>query len=222
MSLITAKPNKSAHALRPVSIKVLLGWSVLLAFALFLLVTGFWVWRTTHNVGLAIPQIVEAGVILVTCLYKIQSNMSQLNNFGLAPSQVDENKVRVTAFGVLLLTIALLFTQWQPLAWFLSLDFALRSFNFGKYSPLGIVSGQITQLLKWEVKPIFYPPKRFAARIGLLFSLVLAGLLLVQLNIWAVGGVLAFFAGLESLLGICAGCYVYSWLSPLWNKSSKN
>jgi hypothetical protein len=144
--------------------------------------------------------------------------MHQEANQTLPLPKINENKVRLTAFWVLLSVLVYLFTHLAFIPVFLVLDFALRSFDLGKYSPFACLSDAVVGALKLGAKPIFYPPKRFAARIGLLFSVSILILQVLQIDPLLVGGVLAFFAALESLAGICAGCYVYDWLSPFWQK----
>lgn len=61
---------------------------------------------------------------------------------------------------------------------------------------------------------IFAPPKRFAAVLGLLFSVLIALFLFLDFTTGAyfVGGVLILCASLEAFLNICLGCYVYNWI----------
>ncbi|HTJ14927.1 MAG TPA: DUF4395 family protein [Dinghuibacter sp.] len=96
---------------------------------------------------------------------------------------VDEIKIRLTAFWVLILTVAYIFLGTVTIPVVLVIDFALRSFNLGKWSPLFRLSEWTANRLQWVGKPVYLPAKRFAA--------------------------------LESLAGICAGCYVYDWINRL-------
>lgn len=124
----------------------------------------------------------------------------------------NESKVRLTALFVLLLVVFYLIFGKIIFPVFLVIDFALRSFNLPQYSPLALLSGWIVKTFKLPVKPVFFPPKRFAARIGLLFSAAIVVLYLLSINTFIVSVVLAFFAALESFVGFCAGCYVYDFL----------
>jgi hypothetical protein len=125
---------------------------------------------------------------------------------------VNENKIRIIAFQVFLLAIAyLLFPGWIIPA-ILFADFFLRAFNLVKYSPAGILSGWIVSALHIKNKPTDQAPKIFAAQlgfviVGILFILSLAGYLSLS---FYVDGVLILFSFLESVLGFCAGCYVYT------------
>lgn len=128
------------------------------------------------------------------------------------PVQGDETRIRLTAFGVLLCVIFYLIgnSVWIPV--FLLIDFALRSFNLGRWSILALSAAAVARLLRWQGKLVYLPPKRFAARIGLLFSTAILLLHIYKLPVWQVSAVLAFFAALEALIGFCAGCYIYNLL----------
>ena len=129
---------------------------------------------------------------------------------------VDEIKIRLTAFWVLLLAVSFFFFRIPEIPVVLVIDFALRSFNLGKWSPLFRLSSAVATSLNWKGRPVFLPAKRFAARVGFVLSLLI--LLFVGLDspvAVILDGVLSFFAALESLLGFCAGCYIYDWIVRL-------
>ncbi|WP_214072325.1 DUF4395 domain-containing protein [Mucilaginibacter sp. dw_454] len=130
---------------------------------------------------------------------------------------IDENRARMVAFLVLILGIIC----WVQLNWgvaiFLMVDFGLRAFKLNAYSPLGFLAGKLTTLFHIKNKPTDRAPKRFAALMGLIFSgiifltLVTGLLTIAQIMLF----ILLVCAGLESLLGICIGCYVYTYLKKL-------
>jgi hypothetical protein len=60
---------------------------------------------------------------------------------------VDEIKIRFTAFGVLLLTLAYIGSGAVVIPVVLVTDFALRSFNLGRWSPLFRLSSAVADLL---------------------------------------------------------------------------
>ena len=130
--------------------------------------------------------------------------------------QVNENRVRLNALWVLLLLVGSLFihTFTLPLFLFLAVDFFLRAFNFGKYSPINILSGIVIKNLKIGNKPIDQAPKRFAAGIGFALSLLAVVLYIFHYNqsLFVLTIVFAAFAMLESFFSFCAGCHVYSFL----------
>jgi len=125
---------------------------------------------------------------------------------------INENKVRVIAFFVLVLAIIYLFTGIWLIMAFLVVDFFLRAINLGKFSLLGLLADAVIKQLKIKPKPVDRAPKRFAAIIGLAFTAatLLSGLLHLFLLANILTIVLCCFAALESFAGFCAGCYVYS------------
>jgi hypothetical protein len=130
---------------------------------------------------------------------------------------VNENKVRLTALWVWALVTLSLFAQPLLITAFLAIDFFLRAFNWGKYSPLNKLSEATVKQFHISNKPIDQAPKRFAAKIGFILSLAIITFLLIGTVKGAVllAIVFAIFAFLESFLGFCAGCYVYSFLRKL-------
>ena len=132
-----------------------------------------------------------------------------------AKSTTNESKIRLIALFVFITTVTYILTKYIFLPALLVIDFALRSFDLGKYSLFAVVSEWLVKTFKLPIKPVYLPPKRFAARIGLLFSIAMFLLQLVSINTILVSGVLVFFAALESFFSNCAGCYVYSYLIQL-------
>ena len=124
----------------------------------------------------------------------------------------NESKIRLIALFVFIATVTYIFTNLLVIPVLLVIDFALRSFNLGKYSPFAVISDWLITTFKLPIKPVYLPPKRFAARIGLLFSITILSLQIAGISTLIVSSILAFFAALESFLSICAGCYVYSFL----------
>ena len=125
---------------------------------------------------------------------------------------INENKARLTAFFVLVLTIIFLATSLWIIMAFLTIDFFLRANNWGKYSLLAILSDAVIKQFSIKNKPTDRAPKRFAAGVGLLFTTVILILTFLHVSILTIVGtsVLLLFAFLESFVGFCAGCYVYS------------
>ena len=141
--------------------------------------------------------------------------MSKIASASTAQVTTNESKIRLIALFVLIFTLLYIPTKLIYIPLFLILDFSLRAFDLGKYSTLAIVSELLVKTLKLPFKQVYLPPKRFAARIGLLFSISIFVLQLFDINNIIVSGVLAFFAALESLFGFCAGCHVFSFLQKL-------
>lgn len=136
---------------------------------------------------------------------------------------INENKARLTAFFVFVLSIWYLFTQTWIIPAFLVIDFFVRVNNWGKYSLLGVLSDAVIKQVKIPNKSVDRAPKRFAAGVGLIFSLaiLLSSLLHWTLMAIILTAIIVLFAFLESFVGFCAGCYVYSVIKKVSN-SFKN
>jgi hypothetical protein len=127
---------------------------------------------------------------------------------------INENKARLIAFFVFVLGIIFVMTGLWIIIAFLVVDFFIRVNNWGKYSSLGILSDALIKQLKIKNKPTDRAPKTFAAGVGLVFTIaiLILALLHINLGIQVLTAVLLLFAFLESFVGFCAGCYVYSML----------
>lgn len=131
--------------------------------------------------------------------------------------KVNENKVRLTALWVLLVVVLFVYTRWNVLIALLVVDFTYRAFEFGAYSLLNKLSDVVIFLVKIPAKPIDQAPKLFAAKIGLLFTIAILASTYTsyQTATIVLSGILIFFAFLESFLGFCAGCYVYTFFQKI-------
>lgn len=139
----------------------------------------------------------------------------------IAGVTVDEKVARINAFIAIIGVAIFALTPAKGVIFFLALDFFLRGFGFGRYSPVAWASRGILTTLHVTPSPIDAGPKLFAAKIGFVFAL-LAGLL------WAFGlevaGLvvalgLAGAASLEAFLGYCVGCTMYSILVRVFSRS---
>ncbi len=132
----------------------------------------------------------------------------------------DENVVRLTAFLVMVIIAVSLFFKWSFLVLLLVFDFVLRALGLS-ISPLALFSKFILKILNIKRKLIFATPKRFAAILGSVFTLLI---FLLTINDFydaalALGVVLMILAGLESFFKICVGCYIYQVVVvPIQNK----
>ncbi len=131
--------------------------------------------------------------------------------------KVNENKVRLTAAGVLILGIIFATTKLWFIPAFLIFDFTLRAFDLGKYSLLHKLSDLFISAFEIKNKPVAQAPKVFAAQVGLLFStLILLSLVIGYTTLsFSLVSVLILFAFLESVFGFCAGCYVYTFYQKI-------
>jgi Domain of unknown function (DUF4395) len=131
--------------------------------------------------------------------------------------QTNENKVRLNAFFIFVLAILLIVTQSKIIAGFMVVDFFARAFKLQNLSALDKLSKKIIQLAKIEIKKIDLAPKRFAAFVGLLFTIVIFICTIYNQPIFAnaLTIILMAFAALESFFAFCAGCYVYSFFKKI-------
>ncbi len=133
----------------------------------------------------------------------------------LSKKTIDEHASQLVGiFVLILLALSYFFTNY--ILWFLLLDFLARSIN-ARYSILARLSRKILDLLNIEPKPIGAAPKRFAARMGLLFVIILLSLLSINCFIgYQITFILFSVAvSLEAFFKFCIGCKIYTLLSYL-------
>jgi hypothetical protein len=130
------------------------------------------------------------------------------------PALVNEKAARVVAGGVLIVAATALITGWLWLSAVLALGFALRVAAGPRLSPLGRLAAKVVAPRLGEPKIVPGPPKRFAQTVGLVLTLAASGFLIAGAPVVtsALLGVLVVFATLESVVGFCAGCWVFGQL----------
>jgi len=111
---------------------------------------------------------------------------------------VNQNKVRLTALSVCILSVAFVFTGSWLISAFLVVDFAARSFNLDKYSLLDGISKAVVELFSIDTMPVNQAPKSFIARIGFFITSIIFCLVLSNFMITA--KLLAAIIGASSLL----------------------
>lgn len=129
----------------------------------------------------------------------------------ISTNKIDENIARIN--GALTLTTIIIFLISNSLVPILLLitDFTLRSAELSKYSLFANISKIVKSLLSIESRVVNSGPKIFAARIGLVFSVLISISFLLEINeliltLLLIFGICAF---LESALGFCVACKVY-------------
>ena len=131
------------------------------------------------------------------------------------PGKVPEVVVRATAIEVTVIAVlSIAFASPWPVL-FLMLDFATRAFISPKLSPLATLSRVVwVPALNLKGPEIFYTPKKFAARIGFVMTLLSAVLYFLGLSPagGAVIAVLALFSFMEGAFRYCVGCKIYTFL----------
>lgn len=135
--------------------------------------------------------------------------------------KTDENVTRIAAVLTVIVTVAALLANSYLILFLLAADFAVRSFTPGTGSLLKILSCHIAGMLYIRnKKDTDAAPKKFAALLGMTFSLLAGLFLVVQLPVAALitASILVFCAFLEGIFGYCLGCLVYSVLTASENK----
>ncbi|GAB3066328.1 DUF4395 domain-containing protein [Intrasporangium mesophilum] len=138
------------------------------------------------------------------------------------PAVVDDVTVRLIAAVVLVIGVIALATQQWWLYAVLAVDFSLRAALGPKFSPIAqLVQRWIRPAVSAPKRPTPGPPKRFAATIGAVLTLAATALWVVSLVtgsavalglVVAIGAIMVVFPALESILGICVGCLLFSGL----------
>ena len=136
--------------------------------------------------------------------------------------QINEPTVRVVALLVALSAAAGAWFQSPYVFLFLAYDFYVRGFYKKHWSLFRYIGIQAVTIFEVKEKLIDAGGKRFAAKIGFVFS---ASLTLFTLFGWLPGvyglsSVLVLFAMLESTLAYCVGCKMYSILNKITFKLS--
>jgi len=129
----------------------------------------------------------------------------------ISNKKTDENVARFNAlYTTVLLLLFLTSDNIIPIV-FLLFDFSLRGLELAKYSPLAFLSRQSSSALNLKSKIINAGPKLFAARIGIMFSLVTLIFYASGLNTAAIvtASVFGICAFLEASIGFCVACQIY-------------
>ena len=129
------------------------------------------------------------------------------------PHPVNESAARLVAGMVAVLSLTIIIVDGYWLLPVLTYGFLARVLTGPTLSPMGLLATKvIAPGLKLSVKLVPGPPKRFAQTVGLAFS----GTAMVFHFAFGLGtassailGMLAAFAILESVFGICAGCIIF-------------
>jgi hypothetical protein len=134
------------------------------------------------------------------------------------PRVLDDVTVRLVAGEVLLIAAVAALTRQPWLFGVLALDFILRAGLGPKWSPLArLASRFVRPRVSAAPRPTPGPPKRFAATVGAVFSLAIPATYYLGAHTvgWVLIAVMLVFPALESILGICVGCLVFSVLMRL-------
>jgi len=138
------------------------------------------------------------------------------------PSTVDDVTVRLVAGVVLVVGLVAFLTQQWWLYAVLAVDFTVRAGAGPRWSPVArLVQAWVRPRVRALPRPTAGAPKRFAATIGAVLTVAATALWLVSLGtgsqgaitaVVVIGIVMVVFPALESLLGFCVGCALFSQL----------
>lgn len=140
-----------------------------------------------------------------------------MNNNAFCPisfKKIDEHVARLNGFFTVGLLVVFLITGSVLPVVFLVVDFLARGLEYPKWSLLAQLSKRILSVLQVKPKLVNAGPKLFAARVGLLFSVLvaissIAGWDVAALVIALIFGICAF---LEAAIGFCVACRIYPFL----------
>lgn len=138
--------------------------------------------------------------------------------------RINENATRIAATITVILTVLAVLFQWHWIMAGLAIDFAIRAFTPGKWSPLRWLSKNSSQWLRLKTIPVDAAPKKFAAGLGMGFSIAIfiSGMLNYQITEYIIASMLVGCAILESAFAFCLGCVVYTFLMRfISNKESE-
>lgn len=125
---------------------------------------------------------------------------------------VNENKVRITAGFIFLLSFAYFIYPHWIISLLLVIDFCFRSFNLSRYSYLGWAADKIISTFSISSKPIDSGAKEFSARLGFIIAdlLFIVSVLGIHPIDYCLVSLLLLFSFLESVFNFCAGCHIYT------------
>ncbi len=132
-------------------------------------------------------------------------------------TKVNEPVVRIVAIFVAILAVAGILLN-QPLIFALLIyDFFVRGFVDRKYSLLRYLALHTNDITHFKDKIIDAAPKKFAAKVGFIFSIIIFVALLLHLTVFAytTTAILLVCTLLEGAFGYCVGCEFYFILQKL-------
>ena len=129
------------------------------------------------------------------------------------PNPINASVARGVAAGVVIMSLAIIAFDWQWLMIPLAYGFIARVAAGPRLSLLSLFMTKVAvPVLKLPHTPVAGPPKRFAAAMGVGFSvsaiILHYGFGLTGIS-YIVLGALIFAAGLEAVFGFCMGCKIF-------------
>jgi len=132
------------------------------------------------------------------------------------PNPVNEISARLVAGMVVAISLAIILSDQSWLLFVLAYGFLARVATGPTLSPMGLLATRVlVPIMGSPSRSVPGPPKRFAQSIGLVFSITALVVFYAsdsEVAAKSLVGVLAVFATLESVVGFCAGCFVFNHL----------
>ncbi len=126
--------------------------------------------------------------------------------------QLDQNLARSYAFVIFVMLMLIVFLEWKWLAFLLLADFFLRMIFGMKRGFFCLPLARLLKLLNISPSPVNALPKKFAVKVGFVFSLALT---VVYLSGWSksfevLSYIFAAAVGLEAFFNFCLACVFYN------------
>ena len=140
----------------------------------------------------------------------------------ISAERVNEKVVRIVALMAAITAICCILSSNYWAISLLALDFAARAFTNGKFSLLKVIALNISNALNLKPTMTDLAPKKFAATMGFVFCLLITATFLFSFSTATLilTSIMVMFAVLESLFGVCVGCYIYTFVN-LISKGNK-
>ncbi len=131
---------------------------------------------------------------------------------------VNTKLTRTYSFITFLAISFYLFTPFKEVIYISTLDFIIRVFVGVKYSPICFLIREALKIGNISPQMVNSGPKKFAAKIGLLFTVLMSISTLAGFGYTSIVlGVIFFTAvGAEAIFGFCVACYIHSFLPSSW------
>ncbi len=131
---------------------------------------------------------------------------------------VNTKLTRTYSFITFLAISFYLFTPFKEVIYISALDFIIRVFIGVKYSPICFLIREGLKIGNIPPQMVNSGPKKFAAKIGLIITVLMAISALAGLTYTSlILGVVSFTAiGAEAIFGFCVACYIHSYLPSSW------
>jgi len=135
----------------------------------------------------------------------------------ITPDLVDSSLTRIFSIFTFSIIVIYVFTPFKWLMFWPTIEFAIRVFGGIKYSPTCLLIKAGLDISHVVTKKVNAGPKRFAAKIGLLFTLLMSLSFVLDWPILSmVFGIISLIAvGAEAVLGFCVACFMYNYLKKI-------